>query len=211
VTAAETRRKLLDGAVDTVRAEGLSGTSARSIARTAGVNQALIFYHFDTVDALLAEATQRATEEQLQRYRARFAAVTTLGELLAEGRALWTEEDAQGNTAVLAQLLAGAQSNPVLAAGTAVALGLWTTEVETVLQRLLPDSPLAGLLDPAATAQAVSAAFVGLSLYGGIGATPDALSQLESLVALVDDLGPLERRLLARRVATRRKGPAKRP
>lgn len=199
MSAADTRRKLLDGAIDTVRAEGLAGTSARSIARTAGVNQALIFYHFDTVDALLAEAARRATEARVQHYRARFAEVTTLGGLLAAGRALWSEEDAQGNAAVLAQLLAGAQTSPVLAEGTAAALGLWTAEVETVLRRLLPGSPLAGLLDPAATAQAVSAAFVGLSLYGGIGATPDAVGQLEALVALIDDLGPVERRLVARR------------
>lgn len=201
MSAADTRRKLLDGAIDTVRAEGLAGTSARSIARTAGVNQALIFYHFDTVDALLAEAARRATEERVQRYRARFATVTTLGELLAAGRVLWSEEEAQGNATVLAQLLAGAQTSPALAEGTAAALGLWSAEVETVLRRVLPDSPLAGLLDPVATAQAVSAAFAGLSLFGAIGATPDALGQLEALVALVDDLGPLERRLVARRLA----------
>jgi AcrR family transcriptional regulator len=201
VSAADTRRKLLDGAIHTVRAEGLAGTSARSIARTAGVNQALIFYHFDTVDALLAEAARRATEDRVQRYRARFATVTTLGELLTAGRVLWSEEEANGNAAVLAQLLAGAQTSPALAEGTAAALGLWSAEVETVLRRVLPASPLAGLLDPVATAQAVSAAFAGLSLFGAIGATPDALGQLEALVALVDDLGPLERRLVARRLA----------
>lgn len=201
MTAADTRRKLLDGAIDTVRAEGLAGTSARSIARTAGVNQALIFYHFDTVDALLAEAARRAAQERVEPYRARFATVTTLAELLAAGRALWAEEEARGNAAVLAQLLAGAQTSPALAEGTAAALGLWSAEVETVLRRVLPESPLAGLLDPVATAQAVSAAFAGLSLFGAIGATPDALGQLEALVALVDDLGPLERRLVARRLA----------
>ena len=210
MTAADTRRKLLDGAIDTVRAEGLAGTSARSIARTAGVNQALIFYHFDTVDALLAEAARRATEERVQRYRARFATVATLGELLAAGRVLWSEEEALGNATVLAQLLAGAQTSPALAEGTAAALGLWSAEVETVLRRVLPDSPLAGLLDPVATAQAVSAAFAGLSLFGAIGATPDALGQMEALVALVDDLGPLERRLVARRLARMTDG-AQRP
>ncbi|MGI5132641.1 TetR/AcrR family transcriptional regulator [Pseudonocardia sp. CA-107938] len=207
MSAADTRRKLLDGAIDTVRAEGLGGTSARSIARTAGVNQALIFYHFDTVDALLAEAARRTTEQRVGRYRARFAAVTTLGELLAAGRALWAEEEAHGAAMVLAQLLAGAQTSPALAEGTAAALGLWATEVETALRRVLPQSPLAGLLDPVATAQTVTAAFAGLSLFGAIGATPDALGQLEALVALVDDLGPVERRLVARRLARRAERP----
>lgn len=199
MTAADTRRKLIDGALEVVRTAGLSATSARSIARAAGVNQALIFYHFDTVDALLGEAARTATAARAAAYRERFAAVTTLGGLLELGRALWTEEDEHGNVAVLAQLLAGAQTNPTLATGTAAALGLWTSEVESVLRRLLPGSALAGLLDPAATAQAVCAAFVGLSLVDGIDAAPDALTQLTALVALVDDLGPVERRLVARR------------
>lgn len=199
MTAADTRRKLIDGALEVVRTAGLSATSARSIARAAGVNQALIFYHFDTVDALLGEAARTATAARAAAYRERFAAVTTLGGLLELGRALWTEEDEHGNVAVLAQLLAGAQTNPALAAGTAAALGLWTAQVEAVLRTLLPGSALAGLLDPAATAQAVCAAFVGLSLVDGIDAAPGALAQITALVALVDDLGPVERRLVARR------------
>lgn len=38
---ADTRQRLIDGAVETIRRHGLVGTSARTIAATAGVNQAL--------------------------------------------------------------------------------------------------------------------------------------------------------------------------
>jgi AcrR family transcriptional regulator len=55
VTPADTRQRIIDAAVETVRREGIVGTSARAIARTGGFNQALIFYHCGSVnDVLLA-------------------------------------------------------------------------------------------------------------------------------------------------------------
>lgn len=52
----ETREKLLEGALRTLVEQGIAKASARAIATTAGVNQALVFYHFGSVDELLAAA-----------------------------------------------------------------------------------------------------------------------------------------------------------
>ncbi len=65
----ETRQRLLDAAVETIREQGITGTSARTIAATAGANQALVFYHFGTVDNLLVEACSRATAARVAHYR----------------------------------------------------------------------------------------------------------------------------------------------
>ena len=111
----DTKAKLVDATVRVLAAEGLTGTSARSIAAAAGVNQALIFYHFGSLDQLIAVACQLATETRVALYRERFAAVTTLGELLTVGRQLHETERAAGHVTVLAQLLAGAQTDPKLA------------------------------------------------------------------------------------------------
>jgi len=51
-----------------------------------------------------------------------------------------------------------------------------------------------------ATARAVCASFVGLSLFGGIGAASGTFEQLNALVTLIDGLGPVERRVVARRL-----------
>jgi AcrR family transcriptional regulator len=201
-----TRQRLIDGALTTVRENGIAATSARTIATTAGVNQALIFYHFGTVHALLAEACTHATEARISQFRDRLAAVRTLTDLLDVGRALHTEERAGGNVAVLAQLLAAAQRDEQLGPVLAEALRMWTAEIETVLNRLFADHALAPALDLAGLAGAVSAGFIGIELFEGVDAPAaeaalDSLERLAVLIEVADELGPVASRVLRRRLA----------
>jgi AcrR family transcriptional regulator len=200
----DTKQRLIEGAIHAIREHGIAGVSARTVAAAAGVNQALVFYHFGTVDELLTVACQAATEQRVATYRDRLRAVGSLRELLDLGRTLHAEERKQGNVTVLAQLLAGAQTDPRLAGPVAAALKLWTDEVEGVLRRVLDGSVLRDLADPAGLAGAVSAAFIGLELYEGVdpaGATGalDALERLAVLADVVEDLGPMARRALQAR------------
>jgi AcrR family transcriptional regulator len=209
-----TRERLIEGALEAMRTQGIAGVSARTIAAAAGVNQALVFYHFGSVDELLAQASRASNERRVSAYRERLAAVGSLRELLDLGRALHAEERALGNVAVMAQMLAGAQNGGNLAGPTAESLNTWITEIEAVLTRLLAGSPVAEIADPSGLARAVSAAFVGLELYEGVdpqgaASAMDALEQLAVLLEVVDDLGPVARRALRSRL-TRRSTPAAR-
>jgi AcrR family transcriptional regulator len=209
-----TRQRLIDGALETVRQHGIAATSARTIAATAEVNQALIFYHFGSVHALLAEACRHATGIRIEQFRTRLAAVDTVNGLLSLGRVLHSEERALGNLAVLAQLLAGAQRDEQLAPAVAGALRMWTAEIEAVLSRLLTDHPLAAAFDIPGLAVAVSAGFVGIELFDGVdgpaAATAlDALERLAVLIDVADELGPVATRVLRRRLAGA--GAAKQP
>jgi AcrR family transcriptional regulator len=56
-----TKQRLIDGALQAIRTHGIAGVSARTVAARAGVNQALVFYHFGTLDNLLAAAYHTAT------------------------------------------------------------------------------------------------------------------------------------------------------
>ncbi|QCX79196.1 HTH-type transcriptional regulator AcrR [Streptomyces sp. YIM 121038] len=203
--SAETREKLLQGALRTLTEQGIAKTSARSVAAAAGVNQALVFYHFGSVDELLSEACRYGTEQRVARYRDALAAISTLGELLEFGRRMHEEERAAGSVAVLGQLLAGAQTQPRLAAATAAGLSLWVAEVEEVLVRVLGASPLGGFVDAVGLARAVAASFVGIELYEGVdaegaGRALDALEDLGALVAALDDLGPVAQRAVRHRL-----------
>ncbi|MFI1648935.1 TetR/AcrR family transcriptional regulator [Streptomyces avidinii] len=199
--SAATREKLLEGALRTVAEQGVAKTSARTIAATAGVGQGLIFYHFGSVDELLAAACRFGAEQRVARYRERLAALNSLAELLEFARSMHAEERAAGNVALLGQLLAAGQSSPVLAAATADGLGLWIRELEDVLTRLLAATPLAGYADPAGLARATAASFIGIELYEGVdpqgaGSALDALEQLAGLAAVLEGLGSLSQRVV---------------
>ncbi|MFF8378945.1 TetR/AcrR family transcriptional regulator [Streptomyces sp. NPDC015661] len=195
----ETREKLLDGALRTLVEQGIAKASARAIATTAGVNQALVFYHFGSVDELLSAACRHGAELRVARHRERLRAVSSLSELLAFGREMHAEERDAGHVAVLGQLLAGAQTHPRLAPATAAGLDLWIAEIEQVLVRVLAGTPLAEFTDPAGLARAVAASFVGLELYEGVDpagaeAALTALEQLGALMAAVEELNPVARK-----------------
>ncbi|WP_055564210.1 TetR/AcrR family transcriptional regulator [Streptomyces atriruber] len=201
----ETRTKLLEGALRTLTEQGIAKTSARNIAAAAGVNQALVFYHFGSVDDLLAAACRHGTEQRVSRYRERLSGIDSLAELLAFGREMHEEEREAGHVAVLGQLLAGAQTQPRLAAATAAGLALWIEEIEKVLTRVLSASPLGEFVDPVGLARAVAASFVGMELYEGVDAAGteralDSLEGLSLLVAAVEDLGPMAQRAVRHRL-----------
>jgi AcrR family transcriptional regulator len=195
----ENKSQLLEGALRTLTEQGIAKTSARTVAAAAGVNQALVFYHFGSVDELLAAACRYGAERAVARYRDRMAAVTSLSELLAVGRQVHEEERAGGHVTLLGQLLAGAQTHATLGPATAAGLELWIAEIEKVLTRVLAATPFGEFADPAGLARAVAASFVGIELYEGVdapGATAalDALEQLGALVAALEDLGPVAQR-----------------
>ena len=207
--AKDTRAALLNAALQTIGERGFAGASARHIATAAGQNQALVFYHFGTVNDLIAEACRTSTEQRVALYRDGFDSATTFAELLAVGRQVHVTEHAEGNVAVLAQLLAGARGNEVVGAAVADALNLWVVEVEKTLRRVLADSPLLPLVDLGGLARAISAGFVGIELLEGVDADGAAralgsLEQLavltETLLAELDNLGPVTSRLVKRKL-----------
>lgn len=182
-----TQDRLLDAAAAALAEDGLAGVSARTVAARAQVNQALVFYHFGTVDELLEAAVRRSVDLAVATYRDRFADVTSLGDLLTLGRDLHRTEQERGNVAQMAQVMAGARRSPTLASAGKYAMDRWTAEVESAVVRVLPGTPLAGLVDPRGLAQAVAAGFVGLELYDGVDpeAAAGALGSLDAIGALI--------------------------
>lgn len=202
----DTKQRLRDAAIATIRELGIARVSARTISSRADCNQAAIYYHFGSLHGLLADATHRATQARVDAYRPRLEAVSSVDELITLSRDLHAQEREAGNVTVLAQMLAGGQTEPALREPTAAALQLWIDEVEAALHRLLDGTPLVGLIDVPVLARAISAAFVGVELVDGVAGedelpTLDALAQLAGLVQVVLDLGPVASTALRRRIA----------
>lgn len=167
------------------------------------MHEALISSHFTSLHELLAEAGRVAAQSRAEVFRDRFDGLTSLRELLVLGREFWAEERERGTMIVLGQMLAAAQGDPLLAEATSSVLQLWVVEVEWVIRRLLADSPVADLVDPASAARAVCASFVGLSLFGTVDDGAGPFDLLEPLAGMADEIKPLERKLLYARLRAR--------
>lgn len=157
---------------------------------------------------LFAAACEHGAAARVKAHREAFEAVTSPVALVTLARQIHATERAAGHVSLLGQLLAGAPTPPALATAATSGLRLWVDEVEKVLHRVLDPGPLRDLVDVRGLAQVVSASFIGLELHDGVdpGATDHAFDALERFAATMDvlsDLGPLEERVVRRRLRRR--------
>jgi AcrR family transcriptional regulator len=156
-----TRDRILDAAFETLRQNGFAGTSARAIARSGNFNQALIFYHFGSVNDLLLAALDRISDQRMERYRNVLTPARGSMELARLARMLYTEDVDCGHSTVLAELLAAAGTNPALREQMLKRTQRWLDFTEGLIRRFTEGTPFAALIDPRATAGAVLAMYVG--------------------------------------------------
>ena len=78
-SAEETRTALLDAAQEIMLEDGYAAVTTRRIATRAGVNSALVYYYFDTMDDLFIELFRRGADRSLER----------LQEALSSPQPLW--------------------------------------------------------------------------------------------------------------------------
>ncbi|MFD0330708.1 TetR/AcrR family transcriptional regulator [Streptacidiphilus monticola] len=164
----ETRRALIGGAIAALREVGHAKASAREIAGRAGCNQALVFYHFGSVNGLLIAALDHVAEQRRVRYQSLVDEAKGLGGLAQAARQVFEEDLTAGHTAVLLELLAAAQTDAELRPQVAERLRPWREFASdavrgTLLGRLLPADELA---------HAVVAMYLGLELLAAVDGDP---------------------------------------
>src|SRR4051812_10941088 len=110
----DTRTRILDATVETLKANGLAGTSTRAIAGLGGFNPALIFYYFGSLNELLLAALEHSSTERLQRYRDALDEASSLEELVALLGRIYREDLESGHIHVVSELVAGSVAVPEL-------------------------------------------------------------------------------------------------
>src|SRR3954453_23010751 len=96
-----TAQTIVDAALETLREEGFAGATSSAIARRGGFNQALVFYHFGSLDGLLLAALDASSTERLERYRAEVGPLTTPEELVATMARIYAEHRESGHLTVV--------------------------------------------------------------------------------------------------------------
>jgi AcrR family transcriptional regulator len=182
-----TRNRIAEAALEALREEGFAGATSRAIARRGGFNQALIFYHYGSLEALLLAALERTSAERLARYRVRVARAATLEELLPVLSELHEEDRAAGHMRVVAQLVAGSVNRPEIARGVVALTEPWLELAEETLVRVLPVA-----LPARELAYAVVTFYFGLNLLAHL---DPADRRVEALFAAAAAIAPQLERL----------------
>ncbi len=162
--AQETRDALVRGAIDALKEQGFAGASAREIARRAGCNQGLVFYHFGSVTNLLLAALDEVSATRHVHYQAAIDRADGLGELVDAAEQVFEEDLDAGHIAVLAEMIAGASATPGLASEVAARVVPWRQFATDTLGGVLADSPLSAVVEPELAAHAVVALYLGLEM-----------------------------------------------
>jgi AcrR family transcriptional regulator len=162
--AQETRDALIRGAIDALKEQGFAGASARQIARRAGCNQGLVFYHFGSVTNLLLAALDQVSATRQAQYQVAVDRAQGLGELVDAAEEVFEEDLDAGHIAVLAEMIAGASATPGLAPEVAARIAPWRQFAADALGGVLLDTPLAAVVEPDVAAHAVVALYLGLEM-----------------------------------------------
>jgi AcrR family transcriptional regulator len=209
----DTKRRLLQATLTAIRQGGFAGVSARVVAGYAGVNQALIFYHYGSMEHLVGETCRQATTERVALWAPELDQVEDLGSLVALARRLHAVEAEEGNVGILAQALAAAHTDVALAPVIGQALEQWMAPLRDTAARILAGTVLDGVLSPADIARTAAAAFVGAELFDGVVPADDGdpfamLERVAALGALVLEAGPITKAAVRRRLRSAGQHPA---
>jgi len=178
----DTRDALVGATVAALAEQGFSGTSARAVAERAGVAPGGVFYHFGSMDELLAEVFTTCLGRRIGRLRA--AVDVPRAQLAAASTGAVREEFAHPESRALLELVVGAIDSPVLAARVRDGMDESFAFTREVVEVLAGDSPLAAALPLDLVAQVAASAFFGLAVMELVGAEVD----IDGMTALVNTL-----------------------
>ena len=110
----ETKARILEAAFQRLAREGYGALSIREIARDAGVNHALVNYHFKSKEQLVIAVLDEANRRLLARQERLYAAPGSYADKWAQARRFYENDLASGFVRVLMELYAASMSNPAL-------------------------------------------------------------------------------------------------
>jgi AcrR family transcriptional regulator len=175
-----TRQALVEAAGVALRDKGFGGASARAVAAEAGMNQALIFYHFGSVTNLLLAALDATSRQRMDEYAKAVEAASNLAELVEAAAGVFNQDLAGGHISVLAEMIAGASSVPGLGPEIAARMAPWIDFTEAAIRKGIGTGPLASLVPASDAAYAVVALYLGIEMLAHLDGDR---TQAESLFA----------------------------
>ena len=183
--SADTRTRILEATLATLKEKGLAGASTRAIAATGDFNPALIFYYFGSLHGLWLSALERSSTERLDRYRAVIERAARIDELVDVLSRIYREDLASGHIRVVSELVAGSVANPELGPRVVELMEPWIELAERAVERSLAGSPILELASPRRLA------YVAVTFYLGANLVSQLAPESEDLAGLLADAARL--------------------
>jgi AcrR family transcriptional regulator len=183
-----TKLRIAEAALETLKTRGFAAASAREIAAAGAFNQALIFYHFGSIEKLLLAALELVSARRMGAYRAVFEQTQSLSELATLAREIYAEDLENGYVTVLGEMVAAGVSHAGLGAEVVACLQPWVDMVEHKVRELLAGSVFESMVPPRDVAFAIIALYLGIDMLSHLEGNR---ARAESLLDLSVRLSPL--------------------
>jgi AcrR family transcriptional regulator len=184
----ETRQRIIEAALTTLKSEGFAEASSREIARTGGFNPALIFYHFGSLDELLLAALDSTSRARLERYRESIRDADTIEELVGAAAAVYEEDRDSGHMAVVAQMIAASIAKPELAPAMVERMEPWIDLAEDALTKVKERVDTSELVPVRELAYVFVTFYLGVNLLSHL---DQDRSRTDALFARLQALAPM--------------------
>jgi len=185
---ANSRQRIIDATLTTLKRQGFAATSTRAIAANGGFRSGLIFYYFPTLNDLLIAALEHASVERLERYGDEVAAASSLSELLELLERIYADDRESGFVRVVSEMVAGSVANPELGPRMVALIEPWIAAAQTAAERVLGPSGLTGVVTPRQLAFAAVTFYLGANLLTQL--VPDS-TEVEEILQTAKRLAPM--------------------
>lgn len=190
----ETKAKILDAAFRRLAREGYAALSMRQIAKDAGVNHALINYHYRSKDQLVIAVLDAANRQLLERQHRLYRSPGGFAEKWAAAREFYKGDLASGFVRMQAELWGASLANPALRDKFLPRILAWKQVVLEGVTEALAVLKGCGVKLPFTAeviATWISEFWLGMEFADLLGAPEDKLSHraaLEAMQKLLEDL-----------------------
>jgi AcrR family transcriptional regulator len=181
-----TRDKIAAAAVELVAELGWDAVTTRAVARRAGVNPALVHYHYGSMEALLRDTVVAALEAEIDQAARPLVEAPSLAEALAGATDAIADYDPRTPAAnLLIEAMVRAMRDPGLAELIVGSLQAFRDLVAERVRTAANNGETSGEVSPEATGVLVAAALDGLMFHRVIDPSTDTTGVRDVLLRLV--------------------------
>jgi AcrR family transcriptional regulator len=200
-----TREAILDATFRRVASDGYSQLNIREIAREAGVNHALINYHFRNKQQLVLEVLDQANRRLLARHENMYAQPESVSGKWRKACEFYEDDIRSGFIKLMMELMAASFSDPVLRAGYLPRFLAWRRVVDAAVKDAIAQHGIELPISAQAISTMIGCFWIGMEAEMALGVTEADSHHQEALRAMLSLLQLMEKRQV--QTPARRKRP----